>query len=421
MTDEARVLATIDSLAGECVAFLQAMVRVATVNPPGERYEECAQLIGDHLQRLGYAVEYVSARHDRVDHPRVNVFARLAGAEARPTLHFNGHFDVVPIGDPAAWSHDPFGGLISEGRLWGRGTGDQKAGIAASVYAIEAIRRAGIRLRGSVEQSATVDEESGGSAGVGELCDRGYIAAGRTDHVIITEPLGVDRVCLGHRGVYWCEVTAHGSTAHGSMPTFGRNAADAMARLVTRIDRDLRPRLAERRTAVPVEPPAARQASINLNSLHAGQPSDEEQSPCVPDTAVAIFDRRFLQEERSDAVRAELAEIVAIEAATDPGIRWSVRDLMLVEPTATPEDAPVARAARSAIFDVTGHQARSIASPGTYDQKHVVLRGGVADCIAYGPGILETAHRPDEYVRLDDLKNATKVMALVALRLLGTA
>jgi len=421
MTDEARVLAAVDALADECTAFLQAMVRVPTVNPPGERYEECASLIGDHLRGLGYAVEYVTARHDRADHPRVNVFARLNGAEARPTLHFNGHFDVVPIGDPAAWSRDPFGAEIADGALWGRGTGDQKAGIAASVYAIEAIRRAGIRLRGSVEQSATVDEETGGFAGVGELCDRGYIAAGRTDHVIITEPLGVDRVCVGHRGVYWCEIIAHGATAHGSMPTLGRNAADAMARLVIRIDRELRPRLAERRTAVPVEPPAARYASINLNALHAGQPADEEQSPCVPDTAVAIFDRRFLNEERSDTVRAEIAELVANEAAADPGIRWSIRDLMLVEPTATPDDAVVARATRDAIRAVTGREAREVASPGTYDQKHVVRRGGVNDCIAYGPGILETAHRPDEYVLLADLRDATKVMALVALRLLGTA
>lgn len=420
MTDEARVLAAVDALAGECVAFLQAMVRIPTVNPPGDRYPEAAKLIGDHLRGLGYAVEEVCPAPDRSDHPRVNVFARLAGAEARPTLHFNGHFDVVPVGDPAAWSRAPFGAAIADGALWGRGTGDQKAGIAASVYAIEAIRRAGIRLRGSVEQSATVDEETGGLAGVGELCDRGYIAAGRTDHVIITEPLGVDRVCLGHRGVYWCEVTAHGATAHGSMPTLGRNAADAIARLVTRIDRELRPQLAARRTAVPVEPADARYASINLNALHAGQLIEDEQSPCVPDTAVAIFDRRFLIEEESDTVRAEIAAVVAREAAADPAIRWTVRDLMLVEPTATADDAPVAQATRTAIRDVTGREARSIASPGTYDQKHVVRRGGVEDCIAYGPGILETAHRPDEYVRLDDLRTATKVMALVALRLLGT-
>jgi succinyl-diaminopimelate desuccinylase len=322
-------------------------------------------------------------------------------------------------GDLAAWTHTPFGGEIADGRLWGRGTGDQKAGIAASIYAIEAIRRAGLALRGCVEQSATVDEESGGFAGVAELCDQGFISAGRTDHVIITEPLDVDRVCIGHRGVYWAEVTARGVTAHGSMPDLGRNAAQAMARLVTRIEHELGPKLEARITAMPVEPPAARHASISLNALHAGQPIDVEQTPMVPDLCVAIFDRRFIAEESSGDVRREFDAIVAQEAADDGDIRWSVRELMLVEPTATPADGPVAQALRSAIQAVLGRPAAIIASPGTYDQKHVVRRGGVADCVAYGPGRLETAHRPDEYVDLEDLANATQVMALAALALLG--
>ncbi|MDQ6857937.1 MAG: acetylornithine deacetylase/succinyl-diaminopimelate desuccinylase family protein, partial [Chloroflexota bacterium] len=352
--------------------------------------------------------------------PRVNVLGRLEGRTARPTLHFNGHFDVVPPGDPSAWTHDPFGGEIAGGRLWGRGTGDQKAGIAASIYAVEAIRRAGYALRGSVEQSGTVDEESGGFAGVAELCDQGLIAATRTDHVIITEPLDVDRVCIGHRGVYWAEVTASGVTAHGSMPALGRNAADAMARLITRIERELKPKLAARVTAVPVEPASARQASISLNALHAGQPIGVEQTPMVPDRCVAIFDRRFIAEESSGDVRREFESIVSAEGANDPDIRWSVRELMLVEPTATAADAPVARAIRDAVRTVLGRDAAVIASPGTYDQKHVVRRGGVLDCVAYGPGRLETAHRPDEYVDLDELASATKVMALATLALVGS-
>ncbi|MFN2520355.1 MAG: acetylornithine deacetylase/succinyl-diaminopimelate desuccinylase family protein [Candidatus Limnocylindria bacterium] len=415
-----RVFAAADELQADCIAFLADLVRIPTVNPPGERYEECARYIGERLAALGYAVEYIRPRVARDGPPRVNVFARMAGAEPRPTLHFNGHFDVVPPGDAGAWSRPPFAAEIEGGVLWGRGSGDQKAGIAASVYAVEAIRRAGIALRGSVEQSATVDEESGGFEGVAELCDQGFIAADRTDHVIITEPLDVDRICVGHRGVYWFEVTARGQTAHGSMPGFGRNAADAMARLVTRIQGELAPKLAERRTAMPVEPAAARSASINLNSLHAGQPTNVEQTPCVPDTCVAIFDRRFLVEESTGAVRAEIEDLVAREQARGDGISWSMRDLMIVEPTETPADGPVARAAREAIERVLARPAAVIASPGTYDQKHVVRRGGVGDCIAYGPGILDTAHRPDEYVRLDDLANATKVMALATLSLLGT-
>jgi succinyl-diaminopimelate desuccinylase len=419
VSDADRVRAAVDELRDECAAFLTQLVRVPTVNPPGERYEECARLIGDRLTALGYAVQYVRPRTPHDGPTRVNVVGRLAGLVARPTLHFNGHFDVVPAGDPEAWARAPFSGEIAAGRLWGRGTGDQKAGIAASIYAIEAIKRAGITLRGSVEQSGTVDEESGGFAGVAELCDQGLIAAGRTDHVIITEPLDVDRVCIGHRGVYWAEVTARGVSAHGSMPDLGRNAAEAMARLLVRIERDLKPKLASRVTTMPVEPPAARHASISVNALHAGQPIGAEQTPMVPDRCVAIFDRRFIEEESSGDVKREFEAIVADEAAAGGEIRWSVRELMLVEPTATPADGPVARAVAAAIEAVLGRPAQVIASPGTYDQKHVVRRGGVMDCIAYGPGRLETAHRPNEYVDLEDLANATKVMALAAVSLLG--
>ena len=419
MNEAERIRAAAAALRPECEAFLQELVRIPTVNPPGDRYEDCARLIGDRLATLGYAVQYVRPRAPDDRPPRVNVVGRLEGQDAHPTLHFNGHFDVVPLGDASAWTHAPFGAEIAEGRLWGRGTGDQKAGIAASIFAVEAIRRAGIRLHGSVEQSATVDEETGGLAGVAELCDQGIISADRTDHVIITEPLDVDRVCIGHRGVYWCEVTARGVVAHGSMPDLGRNAAVAIAKLVGRIEAELQPRLAARVTAVPVEPPAARHASISLNALHAGQPIGGDQSPVVPDVAVAVFDRRFIAEESSADVRREIETLVASEAAAEPDIRWSIRELMLVEPTATSADGPVARAVRDAVRAVRGRDATVIASPGTYDQKHVVRRGGVSDCIAYGPGRLETAHRPDEYVDLDELADATVVMALATLALLG--
>lgn len=414
---EERVLAAVEALRDEQLAFLRALVRIPTINPPGQRYEECARFVGDALRRLGYGVEEVRPRAEDAAYPRVNVVGRLEGVEPRPTLHFNGHVDVVPAGE--GWSHDPFAGEVSEGKIWGRGTGDQKAGIAASLFAVEAIRRAGARLRGSVEQSATVDEETGGSAGVAELCDRGHIARDRTDHVVITEPLGPDRVCLGHRGVYWFEVTARGETGHGSMPGFGRNAADAMVRFILRVDEELGPALASRRTAMPVEPPLARHPSINLTTIHAGQSLDGLQSAVVPDVCVAIFDRRFVLEEPVADVRAEIDGLLEAERKAAPGIRWSLRELMCVEPVMTDPGARVVREFAASVERIYGRAPALIASPGTYDQKHVVRRAGVTECIAYGPGILETAHRPNEYVGLDDLVNATKVMALATLRLVG--
>lgn len=409
MSVEDRIVAGVDALRDEIIDLTSRLVRIPTVNPPGERYADAARMLADELRRFGYVVEDVGA----------NVVGRLEGARPRPTLHFNGHIDVVPAGE--GWDGDPFSGAVSDEKLWGRGSSDQKAGIAASVFAVEAIRRAGVRLAGSVEQSATVDEESGGFAGVAELCERRRISHERTDFVVITEPLGVDRVCLGHRGVYWFDVVAHGRTAHGSMPMLGRNAADAMTRFIARVQRELAPLLASRLTAVPVEPPAARSPSINLNALHAGQPPDEEQTPCVPDRAIAVFDRRFILEESVDDVRGEIGELLAAQRADDGDIRWELHERMVVEPVATPRDARVASALAEAIAAVRGRPASYIASPGTYDQKHVVRIGGVEECVAYGPGVLETAHQPNEYVDLADLVAATKVMALATLRLLGTA
>src|SRR5207244_3259415 len=127
-------------------------------------------LVGEKLREFGYEIKYIEAEglpECTREFPRLNVIGRLAGATARPTLHFNGHLDVVPPG--AGWTVEPFAALLRDGRLYGRGVTDQKAGIAASIFAVEALRRAGIRLSGAVEQSATVDEESGGLAGAAYL------------------------------------------------------------------------------------------------------------------------------------------------------------------------------------------------------------------------------------------------------------
>ena len=171
----------------------------------------------------------------------------------------------MPVGH--GWTGDPFAAVVRDGKIFGRGVTDQKAGIAASVFAVEAIRRAGVRLRGGVEQSGTVDEESGGFAGMAYLAERGYVSQDRTDFAILTEPLNVDRVCLGHRGVYWFEVATLGRIAHGSMPFLGVSAISKMADFLAVIEHELKPKLAQTTTAMPVEPAGARRASINVNSL----------------------------------------------------------------------------------------------------------------------------------------------------------
>jgi len=414
-----RVLAEVDRAAEEIVQLTADLVRIPTVNPPGEDYEACAHFLGDFLKRRAFDIEYMAA-DGRPEHtprfPRINVIGTRRGGPG-PVVHLNGHIDVVPPGD--GWTVDPFGGLVRDGNVYGRGVCDMKAGIAAAVFAAEAIERAGVTLPGTIEISGTVDEESGGFAGVAHLAERGRIAKGRTDFVIIPEPLDVDRICIGHRGVYWFEVTARGRIGHGSMPFLGVSAIDGMGRLLQSVREDLMPSLASRRTAVPVVPPGARHATININGIDGGQPVDGIQTPCVADLCRAVFDRRFLIEEGFDATKREVAELVARVEAQSNGVRFDVRDLMVVHPTRTPDDSPVIASLARAIQSVLGRRAELIASPGTYDHKHVARIANVPHCVAYGPGALELAHQPDEYCRIDDIVNATKVLAMATLDLMS--
>jgi succinyl-diaminopimelate desuccinylase len=413
-----RVLDAVDAVADEAVAFASELVRVPTVNPPGEQYEDCARLIGRKLAACGFDLEYYAAEgcpeHTPL-HPRVNVVGTRRGRSSRPLVHLNGHFDVVPAG--AGWTVDPFGGVVHDGRIWGRGACDMKAGIAAAVFAIEAIRRAGVDLNGSVEVSGTVDEESGGFAGVAWLAEHHRLSRERTDYVIIPEPLYVDRICIGHRGAYWFEVETSGRIAHGSMPFHGVNAIDHMAMVFDRIRRDLEPRLASRQTQVPVVPAAARHATININGVIGGQAVGGIQTPCVPDTCRAVFDRRFLFEEGFEATKAEIVALLESLAAEVDDFTYSMKDLMVVHPTRTPDDSPVIGALDRALHRVLGRSGGLVASPGTYDQKHVMGIAGIPHCVAYGPGILDLAHQPDEYCEVADLVNATKVIALAVLEL----
>jgi succinyl-diaminopimelate desuccinylase len=399
----------------EIVDFTAELVRVPSVNPPGEAYREAAEVLGRRLDAFGFEVEYLVAErypeHTEA-HPRVNVVGLRPGKTPRPLVHLNGHLDVVPASD--GWTMDPFAGIVRDGRVYGRGTADMKAGIAAAVYAAECVKRAGVELAGSVEVSGTIDEESGGFAGAAFLCETGRLTRQRVDHVIIPEPLGVDRICVGHRGVYWFEVTAHGRVAHGSMPFLGVSAIERMGRLLESVRAELMPALARRTTRVPVVPDGARKATLNVNSILGGQAGKTPQTPCVADRCTAVFDRRFLLEEGFEAAKNEIEALLERE-----GDGFELRDMMVVHPVQTPEDSPLIAALERTIPEVLGREATRIASPGTYDHKHVTRIGGIEHCVAYGPGILELAHQVDEYCEIEDLVRSTEVIALTLLDLLG--
>ncbi len=418
------ILHSAEALLDEAIAFLQGLLRIPTINPPGHAYPECATYIGDHLRTSGYAVEYIELTPAEVAElapygeglPRVNVLGRLDGSQGRPVLHFNGHMDVVPVGP--SWSTNPFGGEIRNGRIFGRGASDMKGGIAAQIYAVEAIRRAGLQLQGTVEQSGVVDEESTGNrnAGMGYLVEHGYISAERTNYVVITEPLNIDNICLGHRGAIWGEITTFGRQSHGSTPEQGINAIEHMASFINEVTYELKPRLQQRLNPQPVVPPSAGAASISFNMVQGGTNVNS-----VPDSCTVAFDRRLVMDEQLDDARNELQAILDRLTSTIPGFRYSYKERYAALPTRVSAHTPLVHAFTSAIQEVIGRAPGYVSSPGTDDQRFVVHNASIEQCIVYGPGEITQTHIVDESLALDDLLKAIKIMALATAMLVGVS
>ena len=174
---------------------------------------------------------------------------------------------------------------------------------------------------------------------------------------------------------------------------------------------------------MPVVPDGAKQSTLNINSIHGGEPEQEEgytglPSACVPDRCRMVIDRRFLIEEDIRDVEAEIRDVLERVRKGRERFDYDIRELHRVLPTMTEREAPVVGAVAGAVQAVFGRDPNYVVSPGTYDQKHIDRIGRLKNCIAYGPGILDLAHKPDEYVGIEDMVQSAQVMALALGELL---
>ncbi len=406
----------ITSRRDDLIQLTQDLIRIPTLNPPGENYRAICEFLDKRLRGAGFETQLIRAHGtpgDSAKYPRWNIIARRDGAHCGDCVHFNSHTDVVDVG--LGWTRDPFGGELDDGKIYGRGACDMKGGLAASIIAAEAFIQTHPNFSGAIEISGTADEESGGYGGVAYLAEHGHFSPDKVQHVIIPEPLNKDRVCLGHRGGWWAEIETFGEIAHGSMPFLGDCAVRHMSAVIDKFETDLYPAMAARRTDMPVVPEGARSSTMNINSIHGGQAeqladSTALPSHCVPDSCRIVIDRRFLVEEPLEDVKREVEGLLEDLKSDRPKFNYALRDLNHVLPSMTDKQAPVVQTVAKAIENVLGKPAQFVASPGTYDQKHIDRIGKLKNCIAYGPGILELAHKPDEWIGVDDMIDSAKVM-----------
>jgi succinyl-diaminopimelate desuccinylase len=391
--DDARaVLAEID--AEETIAFLRDLVRAPSVNPPGD-VTEAAAVCERPLVEAGFAVR-------RVEHApgKPNIVAEL-GAKDGPRLCFNAHLDVVPIGDEAAWTYPPFGAEVVDGRVYGRGAGDDKASVTAQVMAGVALARSGVPLRGRLLVTEVADEEtSGGGA-------RHLIAAAdlRPDGVIVGEQT-LNRVAIGEKGSAGVEIVVSGRTAHGALPWEGANAIEAMAHVIVALREQVYPRLAGRthRFFLP--------SSSSVNMIAGGVKEN-----VVPDRCSIYIDRRIIPGEDPIEASAEIRSAAEAAVAELPGITVSVIAIPdAISATMSDPEGALARAMLAAngylgfSTDLTGF---SMASDGRF------FAAAGYPTVIYGPGDPRLAHVPDEWVGVDEVLEATRAYALGTLALLG--
>ncbi len=419
-----RLFARIEDKREDLIELTQSLIRIPTLNPPGEFYRDICEFLKTRLERSGFETQLVRAFEtpgDSEKYPRWNIVARCEGGRNGDCIHFNSHTDVVETG--AGWSVDPFGGELKDNKVYGRGSCDMKGGLAASIIAAEAFIELYPEYNGAIEISGTADEETGGFGGVAYLAEQGFFSPDKVQHVVIPEPLQKDRVCLGHRGVFWAEIETHGQIAHGSMPFLGDCAVRHMGAVLQKMETSLYPALDQKRTDMPVVPDGAKRSTMNINSFHGGQSEPEADftgfpSACVPDSCRMIVDRRYLIEESYDEVRQELIELLDTVASEREGFSYEFREIQSVVPSMTEKSAPIVESISRSIEAVLGTSPEYVVSPGTYDQKHIDRIGRLKNCIAYGPGILELAHQPDEYVDVDDMIDSAKVMGQTLVEIL---
>lgn len=384
------------------VAFTQALVRAESVNDPARGRSEApaAELVAEQMRAFGW-----EPLVEEVESGRPNVLAVLDGDRPGPTLLFEGHTDVVTAGPRELWSVDPFGGEIRDGRLYGRGAADMKAGVAAMLFAADAVARG--PFPGRIVVAALCDEE-GLMLGAKHFC-RSELARS-VDAAIVCEPEGWE-ICLAQKGALRVRLDARGKMAHGAMPHRGLNPAPALAAFVRAVGE-----LQRRLHAEHGEHPALGPAYLTPTVIQAGDPL---QVNVIPETGWLAVDIRTIPAVDHGALLDALREDAArIAADTGAALELSVIDDR--PSTETPEDAPVVRALAAAHAAALGEPPAYGGVPGATDGTILWRELGI-DVAVYGPGGKWIAHQVDEYVEVEEIERYTEIYADAARRYLEEA
>ena len=399
----------IDRSAPVLLGRLKRLVGFQTINPPGQDYEAVTGYLTRELEKIGLSAKRLQIPDKllrkclpeaQYAYPRYNVIGKLKAPGAKKTIHFNAHYDVVPVS--GTWRHgSPFSGAVEKGLIYGRGTADMKGSIASLITALDALRQTRTRPLMNVEVSFTADEETDSFLGSRWVVDEAPISP---DYAIVMEGAEGEQVCCGHNGTLWLEVTVHGRAAHGSTPQDGVNALEKMAALV--LELEAYKRKIGRRTFVTPEGTTMR-PTINVGGVFSC--GEGAKINTVPATASFSIDRRVLAIEDHAAAERDLRAFLAAAAKRIPGCKISVAKVSENYSCFTKPSHPFFKAMASSVGGIRGKPTVFHVSTG-FNDIHYFASHLKIPTLGYGPGG-DDIHAVDERARVKDLLSSAKIYA----------
>jgi succinyl-diaminopimelate desuccinylase len=401
--------AYIDSHGDQLLSFLKEMIAIPTVNPPGDLYGPATELLTERLQRLGletkrYEVPMSLLRNKLPEGqpllPRYNILGKWKVPGATKTIHFNSHYDVVPVS--GKWKHGgPFSGAVDKGWIYGRGTADMKGSTASLVLALEALRACGVQPKMNVEVSVVADEETDSALGTGWLVANTPVEA---DYAVVMEGGEGKMVCCGHNGVCWLKVTVHGRAAHGSLPHEGINALEKMSALVVAMEA-YKKRLAKR----PFKTPSGKKMypTVNIGGVFAS--GEGPKINTVPAEGSFTIDRRIIANENQVEAEKELRQFLIAAAKKIPHCRITIDKISENYPCFHEPSHPFFATMAKIVRGVRKERTEFSVSHGFNDMYFFASKLKIPT-IGYGPGG-DDCHAVDERASVKELFASAKIYA----------
>jgi succinyl-diaminopimelate desuccinylase len=408
MGSREQIIQWIDAHFDEEVAFLQQVLRVPTDTPPGNNAPH-ADTVAELVQAYGWQAEKHAVPEQQVcDYGMetiTNLIVRRPYAAGGPTVALNAHGDVVPPGE--GWTKAPYGGVIEDGFIYGRAAAVSKCDFATYIFATRALEALGVQLKGGIELHFTYDEEFGGLLGPGWLLEQKLtkpdlvIAAGFSYNIV-----------TAHNACLQLEITVHGKSGHGAMPETGHDALQAATKILNAIYGQL-PELKKIKSKVP---------GIDSPTMLVGRIDGGTNTNVVPGKVVMKMDRRMIPEEDPAAVEAQVRALIEDAVRGEPGIRVEIRRLLLSHALRPlPGSDKLVDSLRANAKKVLGEEITAQGTPLYADARLYGEHGIPAVLYGAGPRSVpeSNAKKADEKLSLEDLRKATKVVALTLLDLLA--